>query len=273
MSGDRDGFAATFDQHRESVYRHALRVTATVQDAEDVTAAAFLELWRQRKSVRVVDGSVLPWLLVTTTNLACNLARVLRRYRALIVTLPRSKDARSAGDIALEQMEEARVSEVQVRQVLTSMTPSDAALIALTMFEHYSPAEVAEVLGISEGAARTRLHRARARMASVIQASPAGASLSRRDSSIAPLGPPLLVEPTLARVTGHVREGPLAAPITQRTREGSEGLVSTEAPFVSRPVVVLPSNVYDTRPDLADQRQSVDHDRNATRPREPIHPG
>ena len=84
LAGDTDAFVAIFDLHHHRVYRHALRMTANVHDAEDITAAAFLELWRRRKSVRMVDGSVLPWLLVTATNLAWNLARGLRRYRALI---------------------------------------------------------------------------------------------------------------------------------------------------------------------------------------------
>ena len=155
------------------MYRHALRLTGNVHDAEDVTAGAFLELWRRRKSVRVVDGTVLPWLLVTTTNLARNHARGLRRYRALIDALPRSNDARGAGDVAIEHIEEVFVAE-QLRQALNSLAKSDAALIVLTAFEHYSPAQAATALGISEGAARTRLHRARARMASALEASQAG---------------------------------------------------------------------------------------------------
>ena len=139
----------------------------SLQAKEDVTAAAFLELWRRRKSVRLVNGSVLPWLLVTTTNHARNVARSLRRYRALLASLPRSEDMRSAEDEALQRIEYTRIT-AQVREALHSLTPSDAALIALTAFEHYSNAEAATALGISEGAARTRLHRARARMAAVI---------------------------------------------------------------------------------------------------------
>ena len=116
---------------------------------------------------------MLPWLLVTTTNLARNHARGLRRYRALIDALPRSDDARGAGDVAIEHIEEVVTAE-QVRQGLNSLAKSDAALITLTAFEHYSPAQAATALGISEGAARTRLHRARARMASALDASQPG---------------------------------------------------------------------------------------------------
>jgi RNA polymerase sigma factor (sigma-70 family) len=168
LNNDGDAFAAIFDLHRDRVFRHALRMTSNVHDAEDVTAATFLELWRRRSSVRVVDGSVLPWLLVTTTNLARNLARGLRRYRTLIAALPRAEDARSAEDDALEQIEEMRTA-ARVREALSTLTPSDAALITLTMFEHYSPAQATAALGISDGAARTRLHRARTRMATALE--------------------------------------------------------------------------------------------------------
>ena len=169
LGNDGDAFAAIFDLHRDRIYHHALRMTANVHDAEDVTAATFLELWRRRRSVRVVEGSVLPWLLVTATNLARNLARGLRRYRTLIAALPRSEDPRSAEDVALERIEEMRLA-ARVREALSTLAPSDAALISLTMFEHYAPAQAAAALGISDGAARTRLHRARTRMATALEA-------------------------------------------------------------------------------------------------------
>lgn len=170
LRNDSHAFVTIFDQHRDRVFRHALRMTANVHDAEDVTAGAFFELWRRQKSVRVVDGSVLPWLLVTTTNLARNLTRGLRRYRALIDSLPRAQSVSSAEDVALEHFEELRVA-AQVKEALSGLSATDAALITLITFEHYSPAQVAAAFGITDGAARTRLSRARSRMAEVLVAS------------------------------------------------------------------------------------------------------
>jgi RNA polymerase sigma-70 factor (ECF subfamily) len=169
LGNDGNAFVVIFDQHRDRVYRHALRMTANVHDAEDVTAGAFLELWRRRKAVRVVDGSVLPWLLVTTTNLARNLTRSLRRYRTLIAALPRVEVAQSAEDVALKQIEEFEIA-AKLRNALSALSPSDAALITLIMFEHYSPAQAAVVLGITDGAARTRIFRARTRVAAAFGA-------------------------------------------------------------------------------------------------------
>jgi RNA polymerase sigma-70 factor (ECF subfamily) len=99
--------------------------------------------------------------------LSRNLTRGLRRYRSLIATLPRPDVGKSAEDAAVERMEGARL-ELEVRGALATLSPSDVALISLTMLEHYSPADAALALGISDGAARTRLHRARSRLAGAL---------------------------------------------------------------------------------------------------------
>ncbi len=166
-SGDGDAFGAVFDLYGDRVYHHARRLVATVADAEDVTAIAFFELWRRRRSVRVVEGSVLPWLLVTATNLSRNLNRGLRRYRALLAGLPRSGVEPGADELALTAVGAEQLRR-DLRGALAQLSPTDAAIVALTSFEHYTPAEAAAALGISAGAARTRLHRARARLADVL---------------------------------------------------------------------------------------------------------
>jgi RNA polymerase sigma factor (sigma-70 family) len=170
LAGSGDAFAWLFDLHRDRVYRHALRVLGNVHDAEDVTAGAFFELWRRREAVTLVEGSVLPWLLVTTSNLSRNAARSLRRYRSLLKSLPRSGPSRGAGEVAQDRLE-ASAGARQVRDALRALSPTDAALIAMTAFEGFSPSEVATALGISDGAARTRLHRARARVGPALERS------------------------------------------------------------------------------------------------------
>jgi RNA polymerase sigma-70 factor (ECF subfamily) len=63
VDGNGSAFGELFDIHHDRVFRHAYRLVENRHDAEDVTATAFLELWRRRADVRLVDGSVLPWLL------------------------------------------------------------------------------------------------------------------------------------------------------------------------------------------------------------------
>ncbi|NHB83951.1 hypothetical protein G7085_02790 [Tessaracoccus sp. HDW20] len=79
-----------------------LRLVDRTADAEDAVAVAFLELWRRRDAVRVVQGSVLPWLLVTATHATRNLSRSSRRYRALLDRLPRPAEARDVAETYLD---------------------------------------------------------------------------------------------------------------------------------------------------------------------------
>jgi RNA polymerase sigma factor (sigma-70 family) len=155
---DGASFAALFDRHRPRVYRRALTLLGDSHDAEDVTAAAFYELWRKRKSVTLVAGSVLPWLLVTTVNLARNNRRAAVRYRTLLEKLPRGEGAVAPVD--------AEVLDVRDRlhASFRNLSATDAALLVLTSFEDMPVWEAAQVLDLKPPAARVRLHRIRKRL-------------------------------------------------------------------------------------------------------------
>jgi RNA polymerase sigma factor (sigma-70 family) len=162
LAGDGEAFGLLFDRHRERVLGHAYRFAATRQDAEDLVAAAFLELWRLRRRVRLVDGSVLPWLLATTTNLGLNAARARRRYRRLLEHLPRAEDHPDASVVALEA--HSLGIDGRLRDGLGALKPKDAQLLVLVALEGYSVLEAADCLQLSEPAARARLHRARIKL-------------------------------------------------------------------------------------------------------------
>lgn len=127
-------------------------------------SAAFLELWRRRDSVRLVEGSVLPWLLVTTTNLARNSKRSVFRYRRLLNSLPRTEDVShvTGESVFLDGMES------DVANALRTLNALDMQLVSLVVFEDYTLAAAAAVLNLTPGAAKTRMHRARQRMEKAI---------------------------------------------------------------------------------------------------------
>ncbi|WP_432981949.1 RNA polymerase sigma factor [Dactylosporangium sp. CA-233914] len=160
--GDAQAFAAVFDLHRDRVYGQAVRLLDTRSDAEDVTASTFLELWRRRAVVRLVNGSVLPWLLVTTANLARNAARARRRYRDFLARLPHEPAASDAADVALAGRDVG--VDPRLRQALRSLPERDMALLLLVAYEDCAVADAAALLGMTPAAAKTRLHRTRHRI-------------------------------------------------------------------------------------------------------------
>lgn len=164
LQGEGDAFGLLFDRHRDRVFRHAYRLSGQRHDAEDILSMAFLELWRRRLKVRLVDGSVLPWLLVTTTNVARNSKRAAFRYRRLLDSLPRGDEIANASDDFFLQAEMDR----DAAKGLATLNKEDLQLVSLVVFEEYTIAAAAAVLGLTPAAAKSRLHRARQRMKTAI---------------------------------------------------------------------------------------------------------
>ncbi|MEO8969024.1 MAG: sigma-70 family RNA polymerase sigma factor [Solirubrobacteraceae bacterium] len=162
LAGDGEAFGALFDRHRDRVFRHACRIVQTRHDAEDVVASAFLELWRRRTEVRLVNQSVLPWLLVTATNLGRNTARSTRRYRQFLERLPRAPDQPDVAEVALGT--HALGIDARLRAGLRALKKTDAHLFVLVALEGYPVAAAAEQLELSVTAARARLHRVRIKL-------------------------------------------------------------------------------------------------------------
>ncbi len=154
---DGDAFGQLFDLHHGRVFLRALGLAENRHDAEDVTAAAFFELWRKRRSVRIVHGSVLPWLLVTTVNLARNGHRSTVRYERFLRTMPRAGVVNSPDAELWETRRRLATS-------LARLSPVDSALFVLTALEGLPTAQAAEAVGLTPSTARVRLHRARVRL-------------------------------------------------------------------------------------------------------------
>ena len=125
-------------------------------DVDDLVALTFLEAWRLRGRVRVVDGSVLPWLLVTATNVARNQRRAARRYRALLDRLPAGETAPDPATL---------LDETDVAAHFDRLPLADRQVLALCVVEGFSEKEAASALGVAPGTVKSRLSRARRRLA------------------------------------------------------------------------------------------------------------
>jgi RNA polymerase sigma factor (sigma-70 family) len=157
LNGRADGFVEIFDRHEARVRRQAERLVATDADVDDVVAITFFEAWRHRATVRFVDESLLPWLLVVATNTSRNLTRASRRYGSMLAKLPAVE---SHADSVKE------LDDGDAAQALRRLPLADQRLITLCVLYDYPPADAARLLGITLTATRSRLTRAKARLAS-----------------------------------------------------------------------------------------------------------
>jgi RNA polymerase sigma-70 factor (ECF subfamily) len=162
--GDAEAFASLYDRHRDRVFGHALRLVRQRHDAEDVTAVVFLEAWRKRASVRQVDGSIIGWLLVTTTYTVRNHSRSLHRHRSALAKLP---PAPNQDDHAprIDDAIDASGRDGRMREAFAKLSKRDQDVISLCILEELTSAQAAEALGVPEGTIKSRLSRARKRLA------------------------------------------------------------------------------------------------------------
>jgi len=158
LAGDRSGAAYLIEQYQMDVYNTSLRILANPADAEDVTQDTFLAAFERMSTYR--PGQALsPWLRAIARNRAIDVLR--RRARAPEPELPPA--AESVEKIALDRLEAARV-----RAALNRLPGRDRALLVLRYWEDQPVESVAYSLGMSEGAARVALLRARRALSTLL---------------------------------------------------------------------------------------------------------
>lgn len=148
-------FGEIVRRHGGPLYAVAYRWLESVPDAEEVVQDAFLLLWRKRGRVHLVGDSALPWLIVTVKHLAANRRRA--RMRRVLHEAAATHEPRFSPD------EHGDVAEL-LRRAFDALPPLDAQVARLCLVEDVTYAEAAERLGLTEGAVRNRLSRARTRL-------------------------------------------------------------------------------------------------------------
>ncbi|GGM60352.1 DNA-directed RNA polymerase sigma-70 factor [Micromonospora sonchi] len=170
VAGDETAFGQLFDRHSRAVYNHAFRLTGSWSTAEDVTQATFLVAWRRRNDARLVAGSALPWLLVVATNAVRSEWRSARRWLALLHRVPAvdHADGDLAEEVAARLDDERRMNALLA--VVRRLSPAEREAVALCLWSGLPYPDAAAVLGISEASVRSRVSRARSRLARLLPA-------------------------------------------------------------------------------------------------------
>jgi RNA polymerase sigma factor (sigma-70 family) len=166
-AGTGDALEALFDRHGRTVYNFCFRRTANWSDAEELTSAVFFAAWQKRASIHLThDGSLLPWLLGAATNLIRNRSRRMARFARAMTQLrgQHAAEADPADEVADRIDDERTMGELLTR--LSRLPRREQEVVALYAWADLSYQEIAQALGVPIGTVRSRLARARTRLAS-----------------------------------------------------------------------------------------------------------
>lgn len=153
--GDQVAFAQLYDATSARVHGLALRVVRDPAQAEEVTQEAFLEVWRTAARFDAARGSALSWLLTLTHRKAVDRVRSAEASSRRDTSYHQQNqpiDHDSTAEAATASMEARRV-----RGALASLTPVQREAVELAYFGGYTHTEVASMLQLPVGTAKTRI--------------------------------------------------------------------------------------------------------------------
>jgi len=162
-AGDKDAMRILWKRHSVRVHRFVTRIVGDASLGEDVTSDTFLAVWRNAGRFEGYS-SASTWILGIARH------RALSALRACSVKRLAGEENSTLIDPALEPEAELRRREVAtiLRRCMASLSPAHAAIIDLVYFRETPINKAAEILGIPENTAKTRIFHARAWLAELL---------------------------------------------------------------------------------------------------------
>ncbi len=161
-----EALAALVSQYASILYRVAFSVLRNPADAEDAVQETFLRVLRHRHKLgEVRDNRV--WLIRIVWNVVLD-----RKRRAK--TRPETDDVAElarvlpADGLSAEQTAAAAQYHAHVLACVEQLPAKEREVLVLSAFEELSSVEIASALGTTESSVRSRLFRARNRMAELL---------------------------------------------------------------------------------------------------------
>jgi RNA polymerase sigma-70 factor, ECF subfamily len=153
--GDESAFATLYDTVSAKVYGLAVRVVRDPAQAEEVAQESFLEVWRTASRYDPDRGSPNAWILTIVHRRAVDRVRAAEsatRRDAVYHDRNRPVSHDETAEAATASLEAHRV-----RSALSSLTQVQREAVELAYLQGYTHTEVARMLDLPVGTAKTRI--------------------------------------------------------------------------------------------------------------------
>jgi RNA polymerase sigma-70 factor (ECF subfamily) len=162
-AGDAGALERLVDRHQARVYRFGLKMCRDPEDAKDVLQDTLLAMARGIRDFR--GASSLSTWLYTVARSFC----IKKRRKGLFGAVEHSLESEVARESAAladagprpDEAVGAKIIERALERAIGSLEPGYREVLVLRDMEGLPAAEVAEILGLSVQAVKSRLHRAR----------------------------------------------------------------------------------------------------------------
>ena len=173
-TAELEAFEVLYRGYADQLYAYCRRRCPDRESAEDACASVFLEAWRRRAEVDLTERPPAPWLYGVARNVLYNQRRSHHRRETALSSLRRVEPthSESVGErYALRQDLDEAIA------LLGALPPTQRAVVRMCALHEHSYEAAADALQIPVGTVRSRLSRARLRLASGLRAAEADLDL------------------------------------------------------------------------------------------------
>ena len=172
LHGDVNAFEDLVEAYEKNVYNLALRMTGNPQDAQDMAQEAFIKAYNSLSTFRG-DSKFSVWLYRIVSNICLDHLRKKNRGTPGSLTVEDDDGEEMQLELpdtstAPEEVLEKKLTRDAVRRGLASLPPDARQILLLREIEGLSYEEIGATLGLESGTVKSRLFRARKKLAAFL---------------------------------------------------------------------------------------------------------
>jgi RNA polymerase sigma-70 factor (ECF subfamily) len=161
VNGDIESFRLLVEKHQKPVIRMIGNIVSDKHICEDIAQEVFFAAYKKLRTFNNEQSSFSTWLFTIARNKSLN--AIKKKKIPLAGELTEIADSKNSPDI-LEQQEFLN----ELDRHLHSLPHNQKTIFVLAEFEKLPYEQIAQIEGIRIGAVRTRLHRAKKKLAKAL---------------------------------------------------------------------------------------------------------
>ncbi|GAB5555457.1 MAG: ECF family RNA polymerase sigma factor SbrI [Saprospiraceae bacterium] len=153
--GQLEACAVLFERYHLAIYNFFLRLTKQKMLSEDLTQSVFERLLKYKASYQV-GKNFRSWIYQIARNIYAD------QYQKMGPFVDQYSKVETVAIEAPSVLNKIETNEhqIQLRQALNRLQPEQKEILVLSKWQKLRLKEVAQIMNISEGAAKVRVHRA-----------------------------------------------------------------------------------------------------------------
>ena len=171
--GDQQAFARLVEAYQGPVYNLAYRMLGNATEAEDATQETFVRVYTKLHTYQP-DRKLSSWVFSIASHYCID--RLRRRGHTALLSLDEDPlvNVLPSGEQGPEDSALSTEARDEIQAMVAQLAPAYRVPLILRYWQDMSYQEIADVMGLSEQAVKSRLHRARLQMTERVPAGRSG---------------------------------------------------------------------------------------------------